>query len=483
MEPTVKLQEDNSSCNQFSIDDITTKPLCEVISTFEYFIDNTSKDMFCVTGLDGKFRFVNSNFCLALGYTRSFLLSNPYSQFIHKDDLCKTANEVNKILLKHKSLHKFHNRYLKANGEIIYLEWVGTYDVNRKCILATAKDITEKIIKEQELWQKEIFLDYTKKIANLGFWSFNFISEELSWSKEMYEIFEIEHSCLSFHEINNNYSNVLRDNSARWSNLNLKKIQVQDKQTTEKKIQLHSGKVKWIKETTEKIYDRTGKLIRIDGISQDISESKFYQETIIRIIEEREMLIKELHHRVKNNMQVISSMLNLQAHSITDNHLKSIFTDSQQRIKSMATVHDLLYQSANLNTIDFKNYLENLVNGVVNTFKYPEQKIQIKIKTDNIEFSLEKAIPLGLLINELTTNTVKHGFCVTTKGEISIELYTDNYSKHVLIYKDNGKGFESAKNIQEQNFGMELLENLVEQLEGKIYRKSDKRGTIYKLTF
>ncbi len=482
MKPTVKLQEGNGRpCNNFA-DYSLVEHLYDLDSICDHFINN-SKDLFCVVNLDGKFKFVNSNMCSALGFKRTFLLSNNYSNFIHKDDLKKTEAEVDKLIQEYKSLHTFHNRYIKANGDILYLEWVGTFDYKSKCILATARDITEKVYIEKELEQKEILLNKTKKMAKIGFWTFNPHNLQLSWSDEMFQIFEVKHSSLKFHELENSYSNVLKDNSVRWERLNSQNIQVQDKQTIEKKIRLHSGKVKWIKETIEKVFDKTGKLIQIDGITQDISENKFYQETIIRIIEERELLIKELHHRVKNNMQVISSMLNLQAHSITDRQLKSIFSDSQQRIKSMATVHDLLYQSSNFNTINFKSYLENLVNGVVNTFKYPEQEIKIKIKTDNVEFSLEKAIPLGLLVNELATNTVKHGFCDKIKGEISIELSADDKSNHILLFKDNGKGFEYAKNIHEKNFGMELLENFAEQLEGEIYRKSDNSGTIYKLTF
>jgi len=182
-------------------------------------------------------------------------------------------------------------------------------------------------------------------------------------------------------------------------------------------------------------------------------------------------------------MQVISSMLNLQSNLIHDTKLKSIFSDSQQRIKSMASVHDLLYQASDYSTINFKCYLENLITDVINSFKAPEQEIRLILKTDDIQFSLNKAIPLGLLINELVTNSIKHGFKNRNKCKIFIQLNCKQKTNFELIYKDDGIGFQKETKISDDNLGMMLLENLTDQLDGQLFRKTTFGKTCYKLLF
>jgi PAS domain S-box-containing protein len=483
MKPNVKLQVGNSSCAKFSLDSNVTDALCALNSTNSS-LKNSSENILCIGGLDGKFRFVNSNFCIELGYSRKNLISKPYTDFIHPDDIYKTEQEIKFLINENKNIHKFRNRYLKSNGNILYLEWMSTFDSHKKCIYATAKKISEEAylnVKEYDSEHQRSSLLHTQKIVKIGFWSYNIQTSEISWSKEMFDIYEANKPQFNYHNFENEPNQLVNDNRAQWQKISVNKKYREESSNI--KQELPCGKVKWIKEISEKIYNQSGELIRIDGITLDMTEIIRCQEKVNKIIQEKDILIKELHHRVKNNMQVISSMLNLQSNLIQDTQLKSIFSDSQRRIKSMASVHDLLYQASDYSTINFKSYLENLISDIINSFKNPEQNIKLLLKIDEIQFSLNKAIPLGLLINELVTNSIKHGFKNRKNCKIQIELNCKLKTHYELHYKDDGNGFQSDNITSTDNLGMMLLENLTDQLEGQLFRKTAFGKTCYKLIF
>jgi PAS domain S-box-containing protein len=483
MKPTVKLQEGNSSCSTISLERNLTDTLCALNGT-NNLLKNPSGSFLCIAGLDGKFRFVNSKFCLALGYSRTYLLSKPYVHFIHPEDIQKTIEEIKFLVNENKNIYKFRNRYIRSNGKTIHLEWMSTFDAHKNRIFATAKEISQETFLDTEEFITETQKTSTpsiQKMVKIGFWSYNIQSSEITWSKEMFDIYESNQPNLRYHNIEIQPNNILNENNAKWQKISINKKYREE--SIEIKQELPSGKVKWLKEISEKIYNQTGELIRIDGISLDLTEINLCQEKVNKIIQEKDILIKELHHRVKNNMQVISSMLNLQSNLIHDTKLKSIFSDSQQRIKSMASVHDLLYQASDYSTINFKCYLENLITDVINSFKAPEQEIRLILKTDDIQFSLNKAIPLGLLINELVTNSIKHGFKNRNKCKIFIQLNCKQKTNFELIYKDDGIGFQKETKISDDNLGMMLLENLTDQLDGQLFRKTTFGKTCYKLLF
>ena len=480
MKPTVKLLKGNSCGYPVNSDNDITGKSC-TLNEFEHSLNNQSGNLICIAGLDGKFHYVNTNFCNTLGYSREFILSQPYTHFIHPDDIQTTLEVLKYLFMEKNYIHSFKNRYIKSNGDIINFEWRGTFDEQKKCIYATAKDISkESFIKIKYENQKNQF-SYPQELVKIGFWSYNLFTLELTWSREMFAIYESNQPDISVHKLEIKHNNTFNEKPCNWQKINTNKKYREEILEIEHK--LPSGKVKWIKETTEKIFNKNGELIRIEGISIDVTEIKLCKEKVFKIIEEKDILLKELHHRVKNNMQIISSMLNLQSNLIDDDNLKSLFSESQQRIKSMASVHDLLFQSPNFNTIDFRSYLNKLINDIINSFKAPAQEIALFLKTDEIRFSLDKAIPLGLLINELVTNSIKHGFKNRKNGSIYIQLSFMYNSKYELLYKDDGNGFDTESKIKEDSLGMMLVENLTEQLDGQLFRKTNSEKTCYKLLF
>jgi len=197
---------------------------------------------------------------------------------------------------------------------------------------------------------------------------------------------------------------------------------------------------------------------------------------------EKETLLKEIHHRVKNNLQIISSLVRLQARNEDNEEVKAILDVTLSRILSIANVHELLYKSNELASIDFNGYsntlLQSLIHSMVN-----EQIIDYEITTEKIKLPLEIAIPLGLILNELLTNSIKHGFVGRKNGHINISL-SQTGTDYVLKVSDNGVGIPAVKlDGSVDSLGLLLIESLTEQLNGSLDRDSHENGTSYTIQF
>lgn len=224
------------------------------------------------------------------------------------------------------------------------------------------------------------------------------------------------------------------------------------------------------------------KKIRIleDMVENSARELYYFNQELKDKNHEKEILLKEIHHRVKNNLQIITSLLSIQSAFIEDDFLKSIFGNSQRRITSMALVHEMLYQTENLSKINYKNYLGDLSQSIYASFDSPNN-IQIETNSEEIYFSVETAVPLGLIINEIITNSLKHGFTDTTKGGFVRVQLSHQDGVYTLLIGDNGVGFKES--FRSKSLGLKLIKNLSIQLEASVERISDKPGTTYKIIF
>ncbi|MEG4853923.1 PAS domain S-box protein [Microcoleus sp. B5-D4] len=252
---------------------------------------------------------------------------------------------------------------------------------------------------------------------------------------------------------------------------------------TEYRIFLPDGTVRWVCDRAFPIYDESGKIYRIAGICEDISDRKFTDARIQAALREKEVLIKEIHHRVKNNMQVISSLLQLQAQYIEDEPTLALFEESQTRIHSMALIHEQLYQSEHLDRIALPPYVENLVANLYQSFGCGNTAIQFNLNLDPIYLNIETAIPCGLIINELVSNSLKYAFISKLDGEISISFHEiDDHQFHLTI-QDNGRGFPADFDVENtETLGLRLVKMLAYQLEASIAIDS-QCGTCYTLIF
>jgi two-component sensor histidine kinase/integral membrane sensor domain MASE1 len=197
---------------------------------------------------------------------------------------------------------------------------------------------------------------------------------------------------------------------------------------------------------------------------------------------EKELLLKEIHHRVKNNMQVICSLLNLQARRFDDTRLVQAFHDSQFRVKSMALVHEHLYQSRDLDRISMNTYVRALVEGIAST-QLDGQKVRCEVEAGNITLPIDAAVPCGLIINEMVTNAFKHAFPDGNRGRLSIFMTERPVDRVEIVVSDDGIGLPpGARSAPTLSFGMNLVSMLVEQLNATL-EVLPTPGTAFKLTF
>jgi PAS domain S-box-containing protein len=239
---------------------------------------------------------------------------------------------------------------------------------------------------------------------------------------------------------------------------------------------------KYFLRTLNPVKEPHGRTVAVTVVSKDITDIKHAEDRIKASLKEKEILLKEIHHRVKNNLQVISSLLNLQSGQITDDQALALFRESQNRVKAMALIHEKLYQSEDLTRIDFADYSRAMINYLLGSYGADYERIKLKIYVENVLLDVDTAIPCGLIINELVSNCLKYAFPAGKEGEICIALRSE-HNKHVLSIRDNGVGFPKDLDFQNtETLGLQLVCALVEQLGGTI--ELDRRdGTEFTITF
>ncbi|MBI4847798.1 MAG: HAMP domain-containing protein [Nitrospirae bacterium] len=223
----------------------------------------------------------------------------------------------------------------------------------------------------------------------------------------------------------------------------------------------------------------------IDSLQHTVYQREAANVKLLESTEEKEVLLKEIHHRVKNNMQVISSLLSLQSDQIDDRRYIELFDESRNRIRSMSLIHEKLYHSNDLANIDFGDYIKSLANGLLMFYGTNNGNISLNIEAEEIGLAIDTAIPCGLIINELVSNALKYAFTKDRKGEIKISFRKiTGEDKYELIVSDNGSGISEGVDIRAvKSLGMQLIVNLVEhQLKGELALDRSS-GTKYLIRF
>jgi PAS domain S-box-containing protein len=229
-----------------------------------------------------------------------------------------------------------------------------------------------------------------------------------------------------------------------------------------------SGRVIWLDSTFMPLYDEDGTAYAVLGVAHDITDRKTMETQIEASLTEKEYLLKEIHHRVKNNLQVISSLLSMQARKATDKREKDTLTESQNRVKSIALVHEKLYQSRSLDRIEYGDYLNKVVTHLFESFNANPAQISWKVSAKDVYVNIEQAVPCSLILNEMITNSLKYAFPEGRKGEISITFALED-NKYILDYRDNGVGVpDGAKLERSGSLGMQLINGLTRQLDGTV---------------
>ena len=210
-------------------------------------------------------------------------------------------------------------------------------------------------------------------------------------------------------------------------------------------------------------------VIGVLGVYEDITERKKDEEILRAALEEREVMLREIHHRVKNNMQIISSLLRLQSRYVKDEKALEVLKESQSRIKSIALIHEKLYQSRDFSRIDFSDYLAKMITHLFAIYKVDSSRISYNVDAKNVQLDISRAIPCGLIINELITNVLKHAFPEGREGEVLVRMRPSDGDGYELAVIDNGVGLPKGFDLRRKgSLGFQIVNDLVKQIDGSI---------------
>lgn len=277
---------------------------------------------------------------------------------------------------------------------------------------------------------------------------------------------------------------VLEEDIQIWREHHTVSKQDEEVREVQLRIKHKEGKIVWIEHVCQKLYDEDEAFQGFRCSIRDVSLRKKEEEQLKNSLKEKEVLLKEIHHRVKNNMQVVMSLLNLQANAVENKVVREAFAKSNDRINAMALIHESLYQSDDFSKISPEKYIDKLIQSTVSTFGSIDKQIEHELDIEEIELSMDEAIPMALVINELLTNAYKHAFPNGNTGKITIVLKEIEDDTILLKFSDNGVGMLDEIIPHElDSLGMQLIYDLVEgQLKGEIELERTN-GTNYLITF
>jgi len=336
------------------------------------------------------------------------------------------------------------------------------------------ENITARKVAEEALRESEAQLREAQDIARLGRWELDLVSGHLAWSDGIFALFEANRA-----EFAASYQDFLAlvhpDDRALVDQTYRDSVAQKAPYDIEHRLLLPDGRVKWVSEIGRTIYSGTGAPLRSVGTVQDITERKVAQERISRALQEKEVLLREIHHRVKNNLQIIHSLLNLQAKGIADSAVRALFEESRDRVNAMALIHARLYRSDDLAHIDFREYLQSLVKSIAAT--YNRCDVRLTVQMAPLLFDVNLGIPCGLIVNELVANSLRHAFPEGRRGTVRVGVGRADDGCYRLKVADDGIGLPANFDLSAgSSMGLKLVQILAGQL-GAVMTLDTTAGT------
>ena len=428
-------------------------------------------------GLPGKYIDVNEIGIERLGYNRDEFLNMTPADIVAPEK--RSEMPENALKLSEKGQANFEIIHQTKDGKKIPVEINNhIFELNgNKVALAISRDITERKKAEEALKNSErMYRNIFENVQDIFYQTDlkgNII--EISPSIERYSGYKPEEL------INKPVETFYLNPEDRTYLLKIieKKGEVADYEII---LKTKDNNLLYVSTNAHLLFDLSKNPMGIEGSLRDITERKNVEIQLKNSLTEKEMLLKEIHHRVKNNLMIISSLLNLQSGYIKDKASKNIFKESENRARSMALIHERLYQSTDLKRIDFGDYITSLATELFHTYVSDRNIIELKINVEDILLDINTSIPLGLIVNELITNSLKHAFPNGMKGKININFYLKN-DHYEFAVKDDGIGFPEDIDFQNTNsLGLQIVTSLTEQIDGEI-KLERSNGTEFKITF
>lgn len=368
----------------------------------------------------------------------------------------------------------------------IYLTPIIDSNKNVIEVSGVAYDITDKRTSNQKIIDQAAKLNSIIDSSHHYIWTIDNRQRLTSFNKNYFHLIESIYNTKPFVGLKLNrgilktdkeYNDTLKEQYQKSFNGNATHFEIETQDVNENKIYLEVFLNPILNKDTNIITE-------VSGIAHDITEKKLSQQKVEQSLKEKEVLLKEIHHRVKNNMQVVSSILNLQSSYLNDPYALSVLKESQNRIKTMSYIHESLYQNKTFTSVNFSEYLQTLTNNIIQSYSISESKIKLILDIEKITLSLDNTIPTGLIVNELLSNAIKHAFPGENTGAITVNLKQELNNINLSI-KDNGAGFDDYIDFYNSpSLGLQLVNTLIEQINGTINFSSKKNeGTNVFITF
>nr|WP_290227479.1 PAS domain S-box protein [Trichocoleus desertorum] len=422
-------------------------------------------------GLKGQWLRVNQKLCDIVGYTRSDLLDLTFQDITVPEDLAADLACVHQVLAGTLQTFSMEKRYIRKNGSTI---WVNlTVSLVReatkpKYFISVIEDISERRQAEaqlqnslKELSDIKFALDQSAIVVTTDRQGIiTYINDKFC---ELSQYTREELLGKTHRLINSGYHDPTFFQDL-WSVISKGKVW-----KGEIKNRAKDGSDYWVDTTIVPFLNEQGQPFQYLAIRFDTTNRKQIEERMRTSLQEKEVLLKEVHHRVKNNLQIISSLLNLQCQNLEDNEVLAVFRESQNRIESMALIHEKLYQSEDMARINGSEYIYDLVSNLFYTYEINADAIALKIDVDEVWLGLDTAIPCGLIINELVSNALKHAFPNGRTGEVHIHFGVRDAHHLILAVSDTGVGLPKDLDCQNtDSLGLQLVNALTHQIEGTI---------------
>lgn len=448
---------------------------------FRSLVENSLVGIYIIQ--DEQYTYTNPKHDEIFGYERNEMLNMNIWKVIPGESREIIKDAVDKRLDKEIKSPKYSYKALRKDGILIDVEVRETRMIynGKTAVIGTLLDITERKKAEDELRRQREYLrtviDTDPNFVFAKDWNGRFTLVNKSVADVYGTTVEglTGRSDADFNPKKDEVEHFLKDDREVMKS-GVHKFIAEEKVTNSK-----TGEIRWYQTIKVPLKAIDGSM-QVLGVSADITARKLAEEITKRSLEEKEMLLKEIHHRVKNNLQIIISLLKLQSRYVTDPRDLQIFNSSRSRVETMSLIHEKLYKSKDISDIDLGNYIKDLVTHILQAYKINHSEIAFNIKSDNIQLTIDTAIPCGLIINELINNTLKYAFPEGHPGKIDINIKRCD-EDIILEIKDNGIGIPETFDIaSSDSLGLQLVETLIKQISGTVTLDA-KQGTKFIIKF
>ena len=432
-----------------------------------------------IAGRDFKFKKVNKTFCDITGYTENELQKLTFSDITHPDDRIKDFAKADSMMKGEADFYKTEKRYIKKDGELIWVELTVSpiYDSNREFLyfVGIIIEVTERKLSEERLKLFNRAVDAS---------SVSIIITDTEGRIEYVNPFFTKVTGYTVDDVLGKNPNILRSGSQTdefyddmWERLKSGKEWSGIFHNKKK-----NGELFWESATISPVVDTvTGEPTQFVAIKEDITELRNKENDLKESLREKEIMLAEIHHRVKNNLAVISALLELQSYDNSNAIVLEKLSVAISRIKSMANIHESLYKSKSFSNIFFTENIKNLVSNNFDLFGVGDN-IKTELSLKPVQLNINQAVPCLLIVNEVVTNALKHAFIKEKPGVLRIEM-SEQKNRVEIIITDNGIGLTSDYTQKENSSGIKIIGILTDQLKGSYTYERTNFGTEFLLAF